>query len=1216
MPHIRLKPLKRTLAALLIAAAAGFLVTRSFFLTGAVLPAVRYLTGVELYIGKIDWRPWSGRITVQDFRLGRREDTFLQIKRAQGYYNLREGLQGIISFSRLDAAGVDLHFVCDLDGVWNYFKLLNYDFDPYEEDAEYVPGNSSAAIEPPGAPEWLRFNLNCMTVRDSKLSLTVRTKNGEQHCSWSKLNIGADCFRNGASMHLLANGELDFRSERRLSLTSFGELSAQVEWGETILPDMLNMHLRLDSMQGDLGNGQPMDGSTLTVALNSSYKDSAFTVPMMRIDQTRLNERRSILRGSGRWNVDSGAFLLDLRQAELAPEPLALIFDLCWGINPGILNFYGRGHLEQDGKNLTSSGTWQLRRKPGKALFGREELILPGFSLDADQDFAVLDAPRRIDFRRFHIALSENGRPAMELKLRNPVKYQVESEFFEGKQPGIDLNVTSFSPELLRILLPELPVLPELRFSGGTVSGHAGLDFASRADDNKLSGHFDFSGSTFSCGSARMEKLDSALAFNAAITRERDVKLERLTLKTVCNGTDFISMSASGEYKHDQKSTGLKLKIEPAALRSAFFDLIPYAGIIRQYIPDCSAGAESAVRITPDTLTLNNTVLHITGPERKNILLNIGEQTIDLSTGTPEGYWTGALKSTLPAAMLNSPHVSFESGILELETGIRAAYNMKDLTLDGSFHLKNTSLRWQDFLFKELDFKQKFSLFMPDSAQIRLNSGEGLLKSAGHPALQFSCRGVCLTGTGDSEISMQIHYAGEPAVNLFLPETFARMSASGSLYWNCYQGTSRWHLQLDADKLRRSGNPDEFAATLRADCRHEKGEWHIEDMHCRLSEKNLPVADLDIKGSLGSAASRNIVLALKSNLINVTDTVRLWSSSGREVVPPAERESGEAAPEKTENGTEEKDGGNPDFILDMHLDKLVFSPELAGALHGTLDFRKGYAASQNLDLTLNGSHIPISFFRSGRKWGTSGELKGTLEIGPVIALFVPEYNAQGMLEKFKWNLITDDISELDAADDFSGHLEGAVSNLVVESRTAGDPVARLLWLPVEALFRFNAMIPSTVNLRKQWQLLQENVLTGDNPLNRFRFDTGDFELQAEKGVVKIKRLCFAGPIISELVFDGQMMLSGNMPLDMNSRIRVSGIAVNMPISGSLYRPDINLSSLDLAPAGISLNNIIEKVYSSIASMEQNDGSERSLWRQIRSLRGQDDSITMEKEQQQ
>lgn len=296
--------------------------------------------------------------------------------------------------------------------------------------------------------------------------------------------------------------------------------------------------------------------------------------------------------------------------------------------------------------------------------------------------------------------------------------------------------------------------------------------------------------------------------------------------------------------------------------------------------------------------------------------------------------------------------------------------------------------------------------------------------------------------------------------------------------------------------------------------------------------------------------------------------------------------------------------------LDLNLHELSFSPELKSSLRGALLFRGSRMHSQNLELKINHALLPLSLHFSdtvnGASWMSSGELRNELDLAPVIHFIEPGYEIQGKLSALSWNIFADQFRQHPPFGSITGRLGGAANNIVVENRAVHGPVARLLLLPIEAVFRFNALIPTSVNVKRQWQLFRDHVLTTDNPLAKFRFDNGEFELRAQNDKLEVDRFLFTGPVISSLIFTGYMGLNAELPLHFNSRVDAGGVQVNMPINGTLYRPEINLSDLELALTGVHLKELIGKVAAIIPGVdaksgEKESGSGFSLWRNIRSL---------------
>ncbi len=757
----RKKLLKIMLIAVVVTTSAVFFFSSSFFLTKMVLPVVRTLTGVELYIGNIDWRPWSGSLTVKNFRLGSKDAPFLFIRKAHGYYDLRESLNGIISFSRLDGDGVDLHFILGEDGIWNFDKLagqpainlsLLANYGEPETPELFLPAEpAESPEEPDGAPEWLKFNIRSGTIRNSKLGLTTGNDKTRRHICWHDLNIGFDRFQNGSTSMVQSAGNIHFSSAQDLTLNTYASLSSNVTWGSTLMPDVTKLRLQLNALSGNMGS-TPMDGSTLTIALNSTYKDDVFHFSRLHIDQTKLGDQKSSLVAKGQWHSETDAFSFDFPQAFLAPEPLALFFDLTFGINPGVLHFRGDGNMSYSHKAVSSSGHWTLTREKGLAVFGAERMELPGFKIDSEQDFSIHSNPQSINFRRLMLTLSENDspKPAIRLILRNPVKYLLDKESFDGMYPGIDLTVDKLNLKLLRFMFPDREYL---QFTGGVLSGTAGLDFAGNTGDSALHGTFRLDKAAFPAGKLKIDGLDAKLRLDSSLDRHGEIRLHRLNTELDYRSQKLAELSLSGRFSPDKKTSEMNLRTDDVRLNNPFFQFLPQLDILRSF-PGLRTGISAVVHTSPDSVKIKNFSILASGDDNSRFSAIFQPQFFNLYSGGAVNDWQCEIEADLPLKYINAKDVTFNHGRLLVNGRVNAPSDMDSCTVDGSLQLLEAALQWKEIKAESVSLNNDFSCYFSDKNEIRLNAGYTYLRIAGHPALRGESRGSFNTLTGDGDLSL------------------------------------------------------------------------------------------------------------------------------------------------------------------------------------------------------------------------------------------------------------------------------------------------------------------------------------------------------------------------------------------------------------------------------------------------------------------------------
>ena len=209
------------LAAVFLLAAGFFFFTSSFFLTHLLVPWIARSSGCPMAAERAEFRPFSQRLILYNFRLGRAEKPFLTVSRARGTAQFDKLIRGIIDFDDVELTGAELNICRDASGRW-----CSYELGLTEDENESAGGFSDSRP--------VQVRLARSRVEDSRINVIVHDRQRDFSWSFTGISGEVDDFRNGGAAVIKCVSP--FRVKGR---DGFG-FSGKVEWnGELLLDEEL-----------------------------------------------------------------------------------------------------------------------------------------------------------------------------------------------------------------------------------------------------------------------------------------------------------------------------------------------------------------------------------------------------------------------------------------------------------------------------------------------------------------------------------------------------------------------------------------------------------------------------------------------------------------------------------------------------------------------------------------------------------------------------------------------------------------------------------------------------------------------------------------------------------------------------------------------------------------------------------------------------------------
>ncbi len=1167
----RILPVAALLAAILLVAAYFFL-TGSFFLTRMALPLASRMSGVRFSADSIDWRPWSARLTIRQFRLGDEKEPFLEIRKIRGFYNFFQCLRGVISFRDVEASGVRLHFISNAAEQWNYDQLSTA---PATGESESGGGSGVPAME-----------FFAVAIEDSEVLFTIRRPGQTHQLIFSELNLKSPLFGTGRPMELAATGKADFRTGQGLDARTDFDTNFRIDWDRNLNPARIVLDSRWQKFTS-LINDHQVSESGLVWNLSVRNQNGLWIFDELKLAQQHDGGERGFFDGTGSVGEDGLPFAFDVRHFMLPEELIALSAEFFYGINPGVMTLEGEGKFELSRKSFSSAGTWRLDRQPGKGYFDGEAIELPGFALQAQQDFSVDFDTRRIEVRELRLEVNQSARSSLRLFLRKPVNYDLAQLSAAGDRPGVTCEVSDFDLKLLRFAMPENR---RLRFDSGSVSGVASFDFSRDLSGAKIYGGFAGRKIGFHSGKYRQSNLEGTVNWEAEVGQNLGLIFRHFVFHAANDGKVLGEVSGEGNF-HFGKKTG-SASFEVKYLSESLLSLLPeeprteIGDKLKPFVPLSGTGS-GKLDFTPERLRVDAVKLAIDSRRTIRAAARLEAQEFLLPGFTPKLNWKIQLDADGPLLEVNpflpKNILQFTEGRCNVALRFDAGSDFATATTTGNFAMNNVAGRLGSTYFRDVIIQDEFSAYRPENGRIQLNTNTLYWRVNGRPALRIETPGSFDPVGREWESRVAVRYLNENFVGLFLPGRIRDGLVSGNLK---LIGRSDEDIKVGGyfqlEKIRPVDNPAVFDGqfSFEFDGNLEEGS-NLRKSRLRLHSGPRQLIDAELSAAVAADPAKPIAVRLTSYAGDL-EALRVRTAA------PALPATGKlpAAP-KVELHQPWNFGSRP-IDLQLNLDNLNWGAHADFGLSGFFRLQENRISTKNAMLMFNGCPFQITGnlldTTSGMALSCSGNAEQPLELGELVSLFRPGVEVRGDVSQLGWQLNIRNLLAENVIEGTSGSINGRLGNVVLSSRSLNSPFARMLLLPVEAIVRTASLLPASADPRKVWASMRGKFDLAQSPLAEIKLDRGELAVELDPGMIHVRKLDFSGPILRELKFSGDIQSGGEQSIKLESRVNMGGVKGKFPITGTLDAPVLKVEDVLMALTGGQVSDALKKFGSSLTQL--------------------------------
>ncbi len=522
---------------LVLVIAACFIVTRSSFITGQVLPRVAEKTGTPIVAERVHLSPLS-KLEVHGLRVGPESAPLLTATKVRCRYSLLALLRRELRVDELTFTQARVHIVEPAKSSKEAGKPA-----PTPQPAPGPPGRPAPqpapappAETPPLDPDYeLPLNIVVSNIDISEVTVVYEEEGTAEtpafRAELSELSLRIPDIRGDAPLKLVFYARIDAVSAPDVSVTAGlieAELNAQLR--SNLLPSGATAELRLHGLTGSIGEID-LAGRRVTVSADIAGTPDALEIRDLSVAEHAGPDLIVKLAASGSADLTGPDLDLEVALDPLTSQALNVLGAVAGGYDFGETSVTYRGRMRmQHGTQLTATGRLDVNQLT-VACPAQELPALAPLNLTVAYEASVDTARESVACKRLDVEVRDADRRMVTIGLSDTVTVSLKD---------MDSD-TGVSPATVTLAVDELPlslVNPFLsgpdapKIEAGTLNTQLAATVKRLGKDTQLSGTVDVNGLAISAGDIRIadvsvsQKLDARLAEMEQLTvRESETRV-------------------------------------------------------------------------------------------------------------------------------------------------------------------------------------------------------------------------------------------------------------------------------------------------------------------------------------------------------------------------------------------------------------------------------------------------------------------------------------------------------------------------------------------------------------------------------------------------------------------------------------------------------------------------------------------------------------------
>ena len=1172
------------LAVVFLLAAGFFFFTSPFFLTRLLVPWISRAAECPIAVERAEFRPFSRRLILHNFRLGRADKPFLTVRRARGTAQFGNLIRGIIDFADVELYGAELNICRDASGRWCQYEL---GYDPVEPAAEAAvstaepsAGTAVAQVVPQNEPAGssvenagscpVQVRLARSRVEDSRINVIVRDR--QRDFSWSFTGLSGEVtdFRNRGTVMVRCASPFQFIGRDGIDFSGRAEWNGELLLDEEMVFSGMRGGFVLGALAGNV-DGYKISGGLVRCFTDVFQEKNQWIFRKFRLSQEDMHRTGSLVEFSGFAESDSGKYQLDFQRFLLVGPLLSLLADMKCGIRPGDMRVDGSGSMTGDQGRFSADLVCQVGRKAGPAYFGTEKVVLPDFQLNTEQNIHFDMRTGKADFRKALVQISSGGRQILAVS-KIPEDGSVKA--------GID----GFDLKLLQLLMPDAQ---QFGIMDGLLSGTVRVIPGEKSAMQTCEADLRFTRTAFRAGGWQPEAFDASVAGKIILpaaggpVQVTDLQMDfsgrnGQWLKGAVNGT--VPLNGSGADLSWRASGDMDRML--SALR--FPGSADVKKVLKYFSP---AGFDIAGKgiFVPGGVKLRKHDLTVRGRGKSELKLSSSPRMLKWAAPA-DGAWHLRWQAALPAELLPPiPQAVFSSGRYSGKGSIDIPGSSGEFSIRGEADWQDLAGTVCGFQLPRISGGADFSFLRDRKGNYILNRSSFYCRTEGKPSLRLEGSGNADPAAGVFLADLRVRYLNEHLLNHFLPFRIRSGQFSGRSRISGDYRKMNWSANgyFAVDKLRTPGASRPVDGNLQYTVERNENAWNMPQCTLSLTSGGRSLADLRMRLNVPENADLPVKIQLSGSPVDLSSLYDHIGPAGKNSPQTASAAAAVAAPvpEAASAPAVSVPAGPPaaaaapaaaDRVIlqtgrrakDVDLDfrDMSWGSSQCFALKGNLQLRRNRVIGKNIIIDGGHGQLAWSFdgmdFPTGMMLAIHGKVLKPLDIGPFVSLFFPGSGLNGVVDSGEWNLNFRRLFTSYWGEDLSGSCKLKFRDVDLPVHAANGPLSRLLLLPVETIVRAEQLIPATWDVRKHFEVLWKHKFSAQSPFSRLKFHTGELHVGIDCGELLIRQMSFAGEPVSKMDVDGKMRLTAPYELEFNTNMLLCGVQAKLPVRGVLNSPQV------------------------------------------------------------
>ncbi|MCP4178833.1 MAG: DUF748 domain-containing protein [bacterium] len=1157
-----------------------FTITSNIFLTRAVVPVVGFLMDADFVVKHASYDPFTSFLTVQDVRLGNKNNPFITSKKASCNVNLFALITNRLAFSNIKIDGININFIKDKKGEWSIpWIYINYT----EEDLVKIildfPNVKASNMN-------LRFQFYS---KKSKNPISIELK---------KIKMSSKHFVNGTLSPVKYKGKIEIKSGPNTDIDKGnieGVVSANL--GEWCIPSHINISSHITDVNGKINN------------IKTTIKNSEFKLDIKRqnnnINKYKINyinftdrgnkNSNSSLTTNGIINFFPFKFFLNINANPIQSNMLAFINNL------GEYNLGKNAKLKYSGK---LDFTYNYFRSMGKLslntfLFSTKKYQLTRdvpLNFFIDYDFKINNNKNLFSLDKLQSTISDSKNTLLTARINQPFYYYLKTNRVLPSNANSKIKISTENLDL-KLLNPFVP--KKLQITNGILNSNLTLSVVPHNNDLNLNGYMNLNNACF--------YYDKNLVNDINITQKLDMNINKLNHLLLNNYTfslkqkqDKISkLIIKGKYDISKQKGDIDLNIPYVkqniiSIIPKFDKKFPYISAFIKKLSPVNLKLSNRVHFDINTLynlfTLDNFNFTIFNPKENTGVSFILNTPFSLLFKGSKFFVTNDIEFESEANSFNfkkiidlmpkSFPIKLNNGFIKYKLLFILSRQLNSLKIKGKTELLYANLDFYGRMINNLSISNSVNAVLKNTQFIKLENCITEVYVNGIRSFLAKTDGsISFNDKINSHLTLSVENINKYILNLFrdgLSTNVKNMLMTGKInldYIKKDQSTSmKGTFSIPEFTLKDATQNKRINGSLNFYAIEKNNKFSLNNYNFSMYDNREPLINLQASGNFSLPLNSGIsTLNITSDRLAFNKVEKIYDALNKDLKQQSFIPKTEFKPINFRG---------LDLKSNIKFSNMSYGKLIKSNLNSEFTIKNNILKIHDTTLGINNTNIIIqgdmdTNVDNGYTYNLKSEFRN-LNLKPIINTFVVSNNkkTKGTVNVFTASINGKGFTEENLSKHLTGKLYSELSDLSVPYQIQSYKLLKITLIPIEMLEQIRQIIPGGLlvnNLNKGIKSTSKII----NNLNNINLNKGEIYLTAKDGKVNLNKVKFIGSKSDAIKFSNFSGTIGfDRKLDINSYSNISGLRLPFHIKGTIDNPSPNTATFLTKFLAINTVNIL------------------------------------------